>query len=363
VKVVHLVIGGEVAGGQLVALRLAHAARARGNDAAFVSPTGGEFVDRAEREGFRVVVVPLRGALDLRSLLRLRATLRAERADVLHTHAHFSLNVLGRAAGRLAGARVIAHMHVDNVFRAGRVAARAQRTLDNVTARLCARIIAVSEATRTSLVRQGYPADRVVVVHNGVAVPAPADAVRPPEVPDGAPLLLHVGRLAPVKGQRELIEALPRLARRDAVAVLAGRDLETGGAYARELEALATELGVRDRVVLAGYRADVPALLAAADVFVLPSWIEGLPLTVLEAMAAAKPVVATRVGGTPEAVVDGETGLLAEPGDVGALARAVDALLADPDLARRLGEAGRLRVEERFSPAVMCDRVLDSYAA
>jgi glycosyltransferase involved in cell wall biosynthesis len=362
VKVVHLVIGGEVAGGQLVALRLAEAAREREHDVVFISPTPGGFVELAERRGFRVVVVPLGGALDLCSLLRLTSVVRAERTDVLHTHAHFSLNVLGRVAGRLASAKVIAHMHLDNAFRPGRAASTAQAVVDNATARLCSRIIAVSESTRAALVRQGYPGGRVVVVHNGIDPSPEADAARPVEVPDDAPFLLHVGRLAPVKGQRELIEALPRLARTDTVAVLVGRDLETGGAYGRELEALATERGVRDRVLLAGYRDDVPALLAAADIFVLPSWIEGLPLTVLEAMAAAKPVVATRVGGTPEAV-DGETGLLVPPHDISALTEALDVLLAEPDLARRLGEAGRRRVEERFSAAAMCEQVLAAYAA
>ena len=358
-KVVHLVIGGEVAGGQLVALQLARATRNRGHEVAFVSPSRGDFVELAEREGFRTRVVPLGGALDLRSLLRLRALLRAERADVLHTHVHFSLNVLGRLAGRLAGARVVAHMHIANVFRAGGLARRAQVAVDNATARLCARIVAVSEATRDSLVRQGYPAARVVVVHNGIGPAAPVE----PHRPDAAPVLLHVGRLAPVKGQRELIEALALLRRTDAVAVLAGKDLETGGSYQRELETLTAELGVHERVVFAGYRDDVTALLAAADVFVLPSFAEGLPLTVLEAMAAARPVVASRAGGMPEAVVHGETGMLVPPGDVEALAGALDDLLADPERARRLGEAGKRRVEERFSVDAMVDGVLAAYPA
>ena len=362
-KVVHLVIDGEIAGGQLVALTLAKAARARGHEVAVVAPTRGEFVELAQREGFRVLVVPLGGALDARSVRRLAAALRAERADVLHTHAHFSLNVVGRVAARLAGARVIAHMHADNVFRTGGLAARAQLALDNVTARLCARIIAVSEATAASLVRQGYPSDRVLVVHNGIDTPPPADPRRPPGVPAGAPILLHVGRLAPVKGQQELIEALARLEHDDAVAVLVGKDLETGGAFEHELESLAAAMGVQERVVFAGYRSDVPALLAAADVFVLPSRVEGLPLTVLEAMAAARPVVATHVDGTPEAVVDGETGLLVPPGDIEALVAALDSLLDDSDLACRLGEAGRRRVEERFTSAAMSEQVLDAYDA
>ena len=302
VRVVHLVIGGEVAGGQLVALRLARAARERGWEASFVSPTPGAFVDLAGREGFPVRVVPLGGALHLGSLARLRNLLRREGADVLHTHVHFSLNTLGRVAGHYGGVRVVSHMHIANVFREGGYARRAQIGLDNRTARLCDAIVAVSEATRRELLEQGYPAERTIVVRNGVD-PAPrVEPRRPDDVPEGAPVLLEVARLTPVKGQRELIEALARLERRDAVVVLAGKDLERGGAYERELERLAERLGVRERVVLAGYRDDVPELLAGCDVFVLPSHAEGLPLTVLEAMAAAKPVVASAVDGTPEVV-------------------------------------------------------------
>jgi glycosyltransferase involved in cell wall biosynthesis len=360
VKVVHLVIGGEVAGGQLVALRLARAAGERGWEAVFVSPEEGGFVRLARSQGFRVVVVPLAERIDYRSFVRLLRALRAEQPDVLHTHVHFSLNTLGRVAGRLAGARVIAHMHIENVFRRGGLSRRLQIAFDNTTARLCSAVVAVSESTGAALARQGYPRGRLVVVPNGVDPPT-ASAQRPEGVPEHAPLLIEVARLAPVKGQRELIEALARLQRSDAVAMLVGQDFEAGGAYRRELESRAAALGVAERVVFAGYRDDVPALLAASDVFVLPSRIEGLPLTVLEAMAAGKPVVATRVGGTPEAVVDGETGLLVPPGDIDALAHALDALLGDPVGARVLGEAGRRRAERTFSAAVMSGRVLSLY--
>jgi glycosyltransferase involved in cell wall biosynthesis len=346
-RVVHLVIGGEVAGGQIVALRLARAARERGHDVSFVSPFSGAFVDLARGEDFAVVVVPLGGALDVPSLLRLRHAVRG--ADVLHTHAHFSLNVLGRIAGRLARARVVAHMHIENAFRAGR-GQRAQVLLDNATARLCSAIVAVSEATRASLVRQGYPAERVVTIHNGIEPAAPVEPVR---LADGS-IVLEVARLADVKGQRMLIRALERV---DATAVLVGRDLEQDGRYEAELRKLG------GRVVFAGYRDDVPALLAGCDVFCLPSTMEGLPLVVLEAMAQGKPVVATAVGGTPEAVVHGETGLLVPAGDADALADALDALLRDPERARRMGEAGRTRVEREFSLAASSERVLALYSA
>lgn len=360
VRVVHLVIGGEVAGGQLVALRLAVAARAAGHDVVFLSPSAGPFLDRVEQEGLPAHVVPLGDALDVRAVARLRAFLRHERADILHTHTHFSLNVVGRLAGRAAGASVIAHMHIENVFRDAPVARRAQVALDNGTARLCRWIVAVSDATRATLVAQGYPPDRTLTIRNGIEIGEPAQSAHVEPAPAG-PVLLEVGRLCEVKGQRELIEALSRLTRNDVTLLLAGEDVESAGAYRHALERRARDLGVADRVRFLGRRDDVPGLLAAADVLVLPSWIEGLPLVVLEAMAAGVPVVATSVGGTPEAVVDGETGLLVPSRDVDALAGAIDALLSDPERAQRLGAAGRRRARERFDADAAAQRVVGLY--
>ncbi len=285
---------------------------------------------------------------------RLRKLLRNERADILHTHGHFAVNVVGR----LAGTTVISHMHIENAFRSGR-GRGAQIRLDNWTARRCVAIIAVSDSTREALLAQGYPAEKVVAIHNGVE---PAAAVAP-AFDESAPLLLEVARLCDVKGQRELIQALAQLEQRDAVLLLAGEDLEAGGAFRRGLEQEAASLGMSNRVRFLGYRDDVPALLEAADVFVLPSWVEGLPLGVLDAMARGKPVVASAVGGTPELVADGKTGLLVPPRDVAALARALDELLRDPERAQRLGEAGRTRALDEFSADAAAARVLRLYAA
>src|SRR4051812_3036409 len=333
-KIVHLVIGGDVAGGQLVALQLARAARDAGHDISFVAPTPGAFLERVEAEGFAADVVPIRGALDLAAVYRLRRVLRSQHASLLHTHAHFSVNVVGRVAGRLAGVPVIAHVHVENAFSNDAARRRLQIALDNATARLAWRLVAVSDATRDAVVRQGYPAARTITIRNGIdPVVDVAPAVL--DTPSGTPVLVEVGRLCEVKGQRELIQALARLRRDDATLVLVGEDIEAGGAYRDGLARDADALGVTDRVRFLGYRDDVAAIVAAADVAVLPSSVEGLPLVVLEAMVQGKPVVATAVGGTPELVSDGETGLLVPPRDVDALVRALDGLLDDPGRARR----------------------------
>lgn len=354
-RIVHQVLSGDVAGGQLVALRLARAARASDHEVSFLSPTDGPFLELARRDGFPADVIAVGGALDAGAVVRLARAYRAMRVDIVHTHAHFSVNTVARIAGRLAGARVLAHMHVENVFRAG-PGGRVQIAVDNATARLCFAIVAVSESTRLSLLRQGYPARRLDTVWNGIELRDPVPPVRLAE----GPTVLEVARLAEVKGQRLLIGALPDL---DAVAVLVGRDLEHGGAHEALLRAEAERLGVSDRVVFAGYRDDVPALLAGCDVFCLPSRAEGLPLVVLEAMAAGKPVVATAVGGVPELVVHGATGLLVAAGDIDALRRALADLLADAERARRLGEAGRERVRTSFTAAAASERILKIYEA
>jgi glycosyltransferase involved in cell wall biosynthesis len=353
VNVVQLVIGGDVAGGQIVALQIAHAARDAGHRVSFVSPTPGPFVERVRREGFVVEIVPISGALDVRAVARLTRSFRGQRADLVHTHGHFGVNVAGRVAARLAGAAVISHMHIENAFRPG-AGRGVQVRLDNATARLCAAIVAVSDATRASLERQGYPQAKLQTIHNGIEEPAPVDPVELAP----RPTILEVARLAEVKGQRTLVRALARL---DAHAVLVGRDLEHGGAFERELRDEAARLGVAERVVFAGPRDDVPSLLAGCDVFCLPSTAEGLPIVVLEAMAAGRPVVASAVGGTPELVGDGVTGLLVPPADPERLAEALGSLLADPARARALGEAGRERVRREFSLQRSTARVLDLY--
>jgi glycosyltransferase involved in cell wall biosynthesis len=351
VRIAQLVISGHVAGGQLVALEIARAAKARGDDVVFLAPGRGPFTELVEAEGMEVRLVQLGRAL---GLARAWPLARELDVDLLHTHGAFALNALGRVAGRLARVPVISHLHIENHFRSGFMG-RAQRAADNATAQFCARIVAVSEDTRRALVAQGYPAERMVVIHNGVAVPANSGARHR----GSEPRVGEIARLCDVKGQRELIAALRELP--GVRAVLVGEDLEAGGAFRALLEREARKAGVGDRVELTGYSPDVGAVLDELDVVVLPSWIEGMPLVLLEAMAHRRPVVATPVGGTPEVVLDGETGLLVPPRDPGALAGAIRRLVDDPALAERMGEAGYRRVRERFSVEAMTRGVLELY--
>jgi len=366
VTIAHLVIGGDIAGGQIVALQLARAARARGDRVIFLSPTRGPFTDLLAAEGFDVQIVDVSRTYKLGGALRLTRLLRRLDADVLHTHTALAANVLSRGAGRLGGATVVSHVHIENHFRPNRAARAVHTALDNGSARLAARVLAVSDATRDSLVAQGYPPRLVEVVHNGIDVEAEAarhGAGLRAElgVPEDSILLGEIARLCDVKGQRELIEAAALVP--EVHVALAGADLEQDGAYRAMLEQLARDRGVADRVHFLGFRDDAPAVLDQLDVLVLPSWIEGLPVIVLEAMAHAKPVIATPVGGTAELVADGETGLLVPPRDPVRLAEAIRTLAADPELRLRLGTAGRVRVGREFSESGMTSRVLEVYDA
>jgi glycosyltransferase involved in cell wall biosynthesis len=220
--------------------------------------------------------------------------------------------------------------------------------------------LAVSRHVRDRLAAgAGVPARKLRIVANGIDPAAfarsadPALRARLAGSPD-RPLVLTAARLSPQKAIDGLLSAAVLVP--DAIFAIAG-----DGPDRAALEARAQALGIAPRVRFLGPRDDIPELLAACDLFVLPSLFEGLPLSVLEAMAAGKPVAATRIPGTDEAVADGETGILVPPGDAPALAAAIRAFLSDPALARRAGEAGRERVRTRFTASAMVDGVVAAY--
>ena len=224
------------------------------------------------------------------------------------------------------------------------------------------RYIAVSHHMGASLRDACFWGERKVrVVHNGTDLGAFREDARgntqmnlPLPLGDGRPVVLTVARLVPQKGVQCLLEAAARLP--DVLFLVAGE-----GPDRAALEQKAIGDGVGQRVVFLGHRRDVPQLLARCDVFVLPSLYEGLPVSVIEAMAAGKPVIATRVGGIEEAVKDRITGLLVPPADGTALAEALQCLLADRRLAQALGAQARVRADLEFSAEIVASRTTHIY--
>jgi glycosyltransferase involved in cell wall biosynthesis len=221
----------------------------------------------------------------------------------------------------------------------------------------------VSAELRRDMIREGFPASRVRVLHNGIdpgLAPTPlarAGARRALGVFDERLVIGAAGRLDPVKDFPTLIRAVARLRRDHPTAQLV---IIGDGQERAALERFAAD-AAPDGVVFSGYRSDVRTLLPAMDLFANSSTHEGVSLTILEAMAAALPVIATRVGGTPEVVVGNETGLLVDAQNPDQLASALNTLALDPRRRRRMGEAGRLRMTARFSLDVMARAYVSAY--
>jgi glycosyltransferase involved in cell wall biosynthesis len=357
-RVVHYVDGDIFGGSEEAALHLmASLDRGRWEPVLMHHPGPGiaRLVDGAGRLGIRVQVVPrVDPQHRLVGITRLWRALRAERPAILHAHLSWPFACkYGVLAAWLA--RVPAIVGTAQLYLAPGNTRRARLML-----RLFRRIIAVSqEVSRRYAEALRVPAHKLAVVRNAIRVPpigrTPDPALRAALV-RGRPdyVVLTLARLHPQKGHSYLLAAAAQVP--DATFVLAG-----DGPLRAELEAQAHKLGVADRCVFLGDRPDVPDLLAAADVLVLPSLFEGLPVSVLEAMAAERPVVATRIGGTDEAVAHELNGLLVPPRDPTALASAIRRLQTDPALARRLAAAGRERVEREFSTEVTAGLVMRIY--
>jgi glycosyltransferase involved in cell wall biosynthesis len=284
--------------------------------------------------------------------------LRAERPAVFHAHLPAPLTgKYGLVAAALSGvAAVVATAHLlDDTRPEWRT-----RLNHRLAAACVSRYLAVSEGVARRLrIHFRVPERKIQVVRNGVDAERFRRAADPglrASLAGGGerPIVLTIARLDPQKGHVHLLAAAAEVP--DAVFLLAGE----GGERPR-LEAQARALGIAGRVRFLGHRDDVPELLAACDLLVLPSLYEGLPLSVLEAMAAGRPVVATAVGGTDEAVVHGETGLLVPAAAPAALAEAIRHLLGDPVRAARLGQAGRARASREFSLARMIREVAGVY--
>jgi glycosyltransferase involved in cell wall biosynthesis len=289
-----------------------------------------------------------RGRYDFRALARLRRALVAGRYDILHAHL-FLANVAARVAGRLAGVPVVVTTHHDTD-----VWMRApHRIAERLTARWSDRVVTCSEAVRRyAIERHGLPAARVRTLRNAIELPAPptdmarAEARRDLGAGAGDLVIATLGRLdEPKKGLATFLDAARLVAASEPRARFA---LVGDGPARADLERRARALGLEERLVFAGERRDVFGILSGVDIFVQPSLWEGFGLTVIEAMAASRPVVASRVGGIPEALRDGVDGLLVPPGDPEALSQAVLRLARDPELGARLGAAGRIRARGEF---------------
>lgn len=314
---------------------------------AYLQRRPGFIEDELRRAGLVVHDLGMRNKADLGVVLRLMRLLRRERIRLLVTFM-FHATLLGRLVG--SACRVPVRVSSERTMEAE---GRARRLLNRWTAPLATHVVAVSDRVAAYAAREfRIPVDRLTTIVNGTDLDRfrPVARIRDPH----APVLGCTARLSAENDHATLIHAFARLGQQwpDAQLLLVGRGPEEAA-----LRSLAGVLGVGGRVRFAGEHADVAPWLAGMDVYVQPGRLAGISNSIVEAMATALPVVATDVGGTPEAVIHGETGLLVPPGDPLALAEAVGALLANPGMAEAFGRAGRARVEAHFGERLMLERV------
>ena len=279
--------------------------------------------------------------------MRLARYVRRNLIQIVHSYGFYP-NVFAVPAARLAGASIV----VASIRDTGDALTPLQRRVQKMVCRLADCVLVNAEAIRERLIGEGYDPGKIAVIRNGITLSRFAREQRGATlrqelgVPLSAPLVIVFSRLNQLKGVQYFLEAAITLAGRfpDARFLVVG-----DGADRKELEEQAGRWGLGQRTVFTGFRGDIPELLSQAAVSVLPSLSEGLSNSLLESMAAGVPVVATSVGGNPEVIKDGVTGLLVPPRDAVALAAAIGHLLEDKELAASFGEAGRRRVAELFS--------------
>jgi glycosyltransferase involved in cell wall biosynthesis len=315
---------------------------------------------RLRRRGIEPVHVHIDSLIKPASVRRVRSHLEATDPDLVHTHLSYS-DALGGLAARMLGVPVVSTLHVMERERHLRDRVR-ERLMATARRRSAARVICVSDAARGAFLQATrYPAGRVVTVHNGIAVeplPGAGAAVRAELGLSPDDLVVGMlGVLRPGKGHDEAAAAVARLRR----AFPGLRLVVAGDGPSREAVARAmAPLG--EAAVLAGHRGDVMAVLDAVDILLHPSKVEAFPTAVLEAMAAGVPVVASAVGGIPEILADGETGVLVPPPAAElALADALEPLLQAPDVRRAMAERGRERMLREFTAERWAERTRAVY--
>lgn len=311
-----------------------------------------------EQRGLSPEYLTLRRSVDRRAARELADALAGRGVEVLHSH-EFTMAVYGAAAARRLKLPHVTTMHGNQTMADAwrrRVALRwAFRRSDAV--------VAVSEATRADLrERLGTRAGNISTIPNGIPS-RPGDATGPTQefgIRAGEIVILAVGNLVPRKGHIILLQALAMLEGKGSAVpwrvIIAGRGEERD-----RLLAFARDNGMEERVHLAGHRDDIPDLQEAAHILCMPSLWEGLPLAVLEGMHAGNCVVASASSGIPEAISDGVNGLLVPPGDVGALATALERVMRDERLRKRLADAGLDTARQRFSVEGMANRYVEIY--
>jgi glycosyltransferase involved in cell wall biosynthesis len=362
-RVLHLISSAGWYGAENVLVNLAAASRSLGCDAVAgvlcdARNPHTEVAEQAQARDVPAEIFHCRGRLDLHTIGELRRWLARTCVDVVHTHNYKSdFYAAGALWGRSTG--WVATWHTGTDQPEATPSLRAYDAIDRFLLRRADRVVAVSPAIAEGLMEHGVGASRLSIIGNGLdAARFQLPHRRWEDAPEGAQVVGIVGRLIREKGPYTLLEAAARIVSQlpRTLFVFVG-----DGPEREELERTAAQLGLSDHVRFAGVRSAMPEVYASFDAFALPSFSEGMPMTVLEAMAAGLPIVATTVGAVPDLLEPAGCGLLCPSGDAAALAAALLRVLRDNALAKRLGAAAQQRLREGYSAEAMARQYLSLY--
>ena len=352
-KILFVIDGLEFGGGERVFLQLAKGLKDRFEIVVAAVP-GGEFEQSIRQLGTSFYAVDLGRRFSLKPVLQIRDIILSHRVSLLHSQG-VRADFFARIAGKITGVRHIVctiAMPVEG-FDVGPLRKKTYQFFDRLTERWVARFIVVSDSLKRTLIEgRGIPAQRVVRIYNGIEL----DQYRPVleqvnvrnqwGIPQEVSLIGAIGRMVWQKGFEYLIECIPEIVRTypDTKILIVG-----DGPLLDGLKALSGRLGVEKNIIFTGFQSDIKEILSAFDLLVVPSLLEGFPMVTLEAMAMAKPIIATNIDGITEQITNEENGILVPPRDPDALAKAVIRVLADKEGGKTMGLAAREKVEQEFS--------------
>jgi glycosyltransferase involved in cell wall biosynthesis len=355
-KILHVETGMNLYGGALQVLYLIQGLGKYSDvENSLVCPKGSAIAEKIGSRVTRLYQTPVAGDLDLLFLQKLVSILRRQQPDIVHLHSRRGADALGLLSAKLAHTKSVLTRRVDNPE---------PSFIARLKYRMADRIITISQGISDVLIREGVPSAKITCVPSAVDAgryDLPCDDVWFMEEFGLVQGTLSCGVVAQFigrKGHRFLIQAIPKILQAvpSAVFLLFGK-----GPLENDLKTECRRLNLETRVLFPGFREDLHRILGCLDLVIHPAIMEGLGVCLLQASAAGVPVVAFRTGGTPEAVMDGVSGRLVNPGNSEHLAKAVIELLSDRDLSRQMGEAGRRFVRERFSIEAMAKGNLAVY--
>lgn len=364
-RVLHVIGGGEFGGAERHILNLATAMDPNQVEVSVCCLFADPFVQLAREAGIRAYSIPMRHKLDFGIVTKLRDSIAGENIDIVHTHG-VRANLVGRLAARMAGVEtVVTTVHSLLVQDYPDVFSRlANMLIEKASRGLTTHFIAVSGGLQKALIQQGIPEQRITVIYNGLnsQLFRKSDSAgkwrEQAGFSPGTPLVAMVGRLHPVKGHRYFLRAAAEILkeRTDVHFLVVG-----SGPEGDRLEEYTRKLGIQDHVTFTGFVSDVSELMPDLNLLIVPSLWEGFGLTALEAMAVGVPVVATSVGGLPEIVEHGTTGLLVPPADEAGLTRGIMWMLDHPQEAVEMAAAAKAAAEEKFTATSMSRRTEEIY--